>query len=231
MAIELTAIGTYATGIFDEGAAEIPDYDPETQRLFVVNGADSAVDVLDISDPTNPTFEFALSLTTGSPNSVAVKDGIVAIAVADSVDGEQGDVVFFDTDGNFLSSVDVGVLPDQLTFTPDGTKILVANEGEPVDDGDPEGSISIIDISAGAKEAEVTTADFTAFNGQEDTLRAEGIRIFPDRPASEDFEPEYIAISEDSSTAYVTLQENNAVAVVDIATATVTDVLPLGVQD
>ena len=51
MSIELTAVGTYATGIFDEGAAEIPAYDPETQRLFVVNGADSSIDVLDISDP------------------------------------------------------------------------------------------------------------------------------------------------------------------------------------
>ena len=80
-------------------------------------------------------------------------------------------------------------LCESLTFTTDGTKILVADEGEPVDDADPEGTISIIDISAGVGAAEVTTAGFTAFNGLEDTLRAEGIRIFPERPASEDFEP------------------------------------------
>lgn len=44
-------------------------------------------------------------------------------------------------------------------------------------------------------------------------------------------EPEYIAISADSTTAYVTLQENNAIATVDIATAAVTSVAPLGARD
>ncbi|MGK7886093.1 MAG: choice-of-anchor I family protein, partial [Crocosphaera sp.] len=88
----------------------------------------------------------------------------------------------------------------------------------------------------------VSTANFNAFDGQEDTLRANGVRIFgldidhPNDPtkkasASRDFEPEYIAVSPDGDTAFVTLQENNAFAVVDIATAMVTDVLPLGFKD
>ena len=231
MSIELSAIGTYATGIFDEGAAEVIAYDSNTLRLFVVNGASGTIDVLDLRDPNNPTFEFALQIESGSPNSVAVSNGIVAIAVENSTDGEPGNVVFFDTDGTFLNSLPVGVVPDMLTFTPDGSKVLVANEGVPTDDRDPEGSISIIDISAGVLAAQVVTADFRAFNGSEDTLRSQGVRIFPDRSASEDFEPEYIAIDEQGATAYVTLQENNAVAVVDIDSATVTGVIPLGVKD
>jgi YVTN family beta-propeller protein len=44
-------------------------------------------------------------------------------------------------------------------------------------------------------------------------------------------EPEYIAFNADGSKAYVTLQENNAVAIVDVATATVTDIKPLGWKD
>jgi len=46
-----------------------------------------------------------------------------------------------------------------------------------------------------------------------------------------DLEPEYITVSDDSKTAYVTLQENNAVAIVDIESARVTDIRPLGFKD
>jgi len=75
-------------------------------------------------------------------------------------------VAFFDTDANFLGAVEVGPLPDMVTFTPDGTKVLVANEGEPNDDYtvDPEGSVSIIDLTNGVTSATVQTAGFDAFN-------------------------------------------------------------------
>ena len=48
--IELNTLGTYASGAFDEGAAEIVAHDPANQRLFVINANDSTVDVLDIQD-------------------------------------------------------------------------------------------------------------------------------------------------------------------------------------
>jgi Ca2+-binding RTX toxin-like protein len=127
----------------------------------------------------------------------------------------------------------VGSLPDMLTFTPDGSKVLVANEGEP-GTIDPEGSVSIIDLAGGINnlsQANVATADFTSFNGLEAQLRAEGVRIFAGKTAAQDFEPEYIAVSADGQTAYVTLQENNTVAVIDIASATVTELQPLGLKD
>ena len=234
--IKLTQIGRFDTGIFDESAAEIPAYDPLSQRLFVVNGETKNVDVLDLSDPSNPTFLFAIDNTNlgGSPNSVDINNGIVAIAVENNNTQAPGELLFFNADGNLLNSVTIGALPDSLTFTPDGKKILVANEGEPNEDDptiDPKGTVSIIDISQGVNNAQVTTVDFTAFDGQEDQLRSQGVRIFPDKTFSQDVEPEYIAVSADGTTAFVTLQENNTVAVIDIESGVVTDLQPLGVQD
>ncbi|MCB0177198.1 MAG: choice-of-anchor I family protein [Anaerolineae bacterium] len=234
--VTLDLLGTYETGIFDGSAAEIVAYDPETERLFVVNAEEVSVDILNISDPTSPALVSRIDAAEfgGSANSVAVKDGVVAVAIEAEITQDPGQVVFLDTDGNVLNSVEVGALPDMVTFTPDGQKVLVANEGEPSDDYtvDPEGSVSIIDISGGAEAATVTTADFSAFDEQIDSLKAAGVRIFgPDATVSQDLEPEYIAVSPDSGTAYVSLQEANALAVVDLNGGTVTDIVPLGFKD
>ncbi|MBN3876121.1 MAG: putative Ig domain-containing protein [Nostoc sp. JL23] len=124
-----------------------------------------------------------------------------------------------------------------LTFTPDGTKVLVANEGEPNSYGqvnlvDPEGSVSIIDISGGVANATVAQASFTSFNSQIATLKAAGVRITgPGSTVAQDLEPEYIAVSPDGKTARITLQENNAIAILDIASATITNILPLGAKN
>ncbi|NER35348.1 MAG: calcium-binding protein [Oscillatoria sp. SIO1A7] len=233
MAIGLTPIGRYESGIFDESAAEIVAHDPGTQRLFVVNANNAAVDVLDIGDPTNPTLISTIDVTSigAGANSVAVANGVVAVAVENEDEVAPGTVAFFDANGSFLNSVTVGVLPDMVTFTPDGQKVLVANEGEPGEEEDPEGSISIIDISGGVASATVMTADFTAFNGRENELRGREVRIFPDKTVAEDLEPEYIAVSPDGSTAFVALQENNAIARVNIGTATVEEIIGLGYKD
>jgi hypothetical protein len=112
--------------------------------------------------------------------------------------------------------------------------VLSANEGEPSSEysNDPEGSITVIDLSAGIAAASVSQASFNAFNSQANDLRDSGVRITgPGASVSMDLEPEYIAVSFDNHTAYVTLQENNAMALVDLATATVTDIIALGYKD
>jgi phosphodiesterase/alkaline phosphatase D-like protein len=240
--LDIELLGTYATGVFDEGAAEIAAYDAATERLFVINAA-GTVDVLDISNPGYPTKLLEIpvkTLTGGTPNSVAARNGLVAIAIELVEEGTDtqlpGRVAFLPADITAAPTqldylVTVGALPDMLTFTPDGKTVLIANEGEPSDAFDPEGSVSVIDISSGPASAKVRTATFEAFNGQEDLLRSKGVRIFPDKKASEDFEPEFIAISPDSSVAFVALQEANAFAVLDIANAQILDILPLGYKD
>ncbi|MGC9457378.1 MAG: choice-of-anchor I family protein [Halothiobacillaceae bacterium] len=234
--IKLTASGQYQTGLFDESAAEIVSYDAQTQRAFVINAFSGKVDILDMSNPAalDKLGEIDVSDLGGAANSVAVHSGVVAVAVENNDKQANGFVAFFDADGVRQNVVTVGALPDALTFSADGRYVAVANEGEPNDEYtvDPEGSVSIIDLSNGVMSPVVRTADFRAFNGQEDALRAKGVRIFgPGASAAQDFEPEWVEFTADGSTVYVSLQENNAIAVVDVATATVTDVFPLGFKD
>ena len=231
--VTLVPLGTYATGVFDEGAQEIVTHDPITQRLFTVNANATTVDVLDISDPSNPTLTDTIDLTPlgGGLTSVSVANGILAVAVVNEVRTDPGLVAFYNAATlALLKTVEVGALPDMLTFTPDKSRVLTANEGEPSGDYtiDPEGSVSIVDLSGGVENATVTTADFKAFNG----LALPGIRVYgPGASVAQDLEPEYIAVSADSKTAWVTLQENNALAIVDILSATVTQLVPLGFKD
>lgn len=236
--LTLEKIGGYSTGQFGVSAAEIPAFDAASKRLFVVNAQLGAVDVLDLSNPANPikinVLDATAILAGAEINSVAVNNGIVAVAIQAPVKTDPGRMALYRAaDLSLISSVTIGAQPDMVTFTPDGNTVLVANEGEPSDDyqTDPEGSVSVIDVRDRANPV-VRTASFTAFNGQEATLRAQGVRIYgPGATAAKDLEPEYIAVSADGTTAWVTLQENNALARVNIATATVTSVLPLGFKN
>ncbi|SFC29917.1 choice-of-anchor I family protein [Massilia yuzhufengensis] len=235
--LTMEKIGSYNGG--KPGAAEITAYDAASKRLFVVNGANGTVDVLDLSTPSSPKLAGTISVAAlgAGVNSVAIHDGLVALAIEASPKTSPGTIAFYNAgDLKLVNSVKVGAQPDMLTFTPDGRSVLVANEGEPnsyglADSIDPEGSVSVITVNRGGTPT-VASADFRAFNGQEAALRAQGIRIYgPGASAAQDFEPEYIALSEDGRTAYVTLQENNAVAIVDVATAKVTSIKPLGTKN
>jgi len=252
-AVGLVPIGTYDAGNFEAGA-EIVAHHPATQQLYVTNSRDATVDIIDVADPTAPSLvsQIDLSGLGDAPNSVAVGNDVVAVAIhvdpvatpaVSPVDPQPGVVAFFEPDGTPLGSVEVGVLPDMVTFTPDGQTVVVANEAEPVcgvDLGgsenedianavDPSGGVSLIDVSGGDFTAlAATNLDFTSFDGAIDPE----VRVyFPGSKPSQDLEPEYVAVSADGSTAYVTLQENNAVAVVDIATEAITAVVPLGHKD
>jgi len=235
--LSMAVIGTYKTGVFDEGAAEIVAHDALNQRVFVINADAATVDVLDINDPTNPMLMGTIDASSIGKvaNSVAVYKGLVAVAIEADDKQAPGKVAFYDaTDLSYINDVTVGALPDMVTFTPNGINVLVANEGEPNDDYtvDPVGSVSIIDLRYGAAYATVRTASFDKYNGMEDALREQGIRIYgPGASVAQDFEPEYITVSRNSRTAWVGIQEANAMAVIDIKTAEVTDLLPLGTKD
>lgn len=234
----LSKIGGFGSALL--GASEITAFDSKSKRLFVVNGANGSLDVVDLADPSNPKVIQTISTAAfggGVFNSVAVYDGLVAVAIEAAPKTSAGKVAFYDGQTlALLNTVSVGSQPDMLTFSPDGKFVVTANEGEPnsygaADSVDPEGSVSVITVNRGGTPT-VASADFKAYVGQEATLRAQGVRIYgPGANAAQDLEPEYVAVTEDSKTAYVTLQENNAVAIVDLASAKVTSIKPLGFKD
>ena len=217
------------------GAAEITAFDPSTDRLFAVNNSYilNKIDVIDISNPALISVIHSISMVPygGYVNSVAVSNGKLAAAVESTDKQAAGKIVVFNTSTYAeIKSINVGALPDMVTFTPDGNYIISANEGEPSDNylNDPEGSVSIIKVS----DYSVKTINFSTFENQLATLTSKGFRIFgPGKNFNKDIEPEYVTVSDDNTTAYVTLQENNAIAEIDIVTGIVKKIMPLGFKD
>lgn len=226
-ALQLVRLGAYAAS--NDPAtpvapnAEVVAYDSTTSRLYVQNTNENRIEIvaLDATGSLTKTGEIGLSSLEqyGSVNSVAVFNGLVAVAYANVTGDAPGRVALFNADGSLLRSLTVGVGPDQIVFTRDGHRLLVANEGEQASAGsNPVGGVSIIDVSGGAANATVTaTVGFEGLDGSEAALRARGLAVTPGKGAAADIEPEYIAISPDNRFAYVTLQEVNGVAIIDLA--------------
>ena len=230
--VTLNHLASFETG--GEGSAETVAYDPETKQAFFTSSENNSFWIIDVSNPANPTLvkEVSLSDLGGGPNSIAFSQGIVAIAIENNDRTANGVVGLFNTDGVLQNTVQAGALPDMLTFTPDGSKILVANEGEPNDDYDvdPIGSVTIITVS----DLSTTTVDFSAYNDKKQSLLNKGIRIFGNNgtaTVAQDMEPEYITVAPDGSVAYVNCQEANALAVLDLTTNEFIDILPLGYKN
>ncbi|MGO1667038.1 choice-of-anchor I family protein [Flaviflexus sp.] len=259
--IALTPVGSYDSGVFDDSAAEIVAYLPDLKATVVVNAAEGTVDVLDSSDPTNPektgTLPVAgVELANGgtvpdgsTANSVDVRaDGLGVVAVEAPEKTDPGYLVFFDARNlEMLGGVTVTALPDMVGFSPDGSYVVSANEGEPSDEYgegtgiDPEGTVAVVSAPGGIaapSQDDVSIADFHAYDDETKTLH-EDVRIYgpqapnvdgePERRISRNLEPEYAGVTD--THAYVSLQEANAIAVVDLATAEVTDVWPMGFID
>ena len=225
-----THLGTVQSA---NNAGEIVAFDAATNRFFVTNGAGQSLAVYAMSASGGLTFVQSIPLG-GAPNSVAAKNGLVAAAVEGATGQALGMVKFFDAATGAANgpAVTVGAMPDMLVFTPDGSKVLTANEGEAdLATGliNPEGSVSIVDVATRI----AVTASFAPWNGQKAALQAAGVRIVDNNgiTLAQDLEPEYLTIDAAGTTAYVTLQEANALAEIDIATATVTQIRPLGFKD
>ena len=206
--------------------SEIPAFDPKTNTIWV-----AGVVGVDVLDGAAGTLVEHIDVTGyGLVNSVAIHDGLAAFAIEAGPPDRRapGVVVFYDTRARVPvgDPVTVGSLPDMLTFTHDGSKLLVANEGTPnaVADTaysapDPRGSVSIIDV---ATRSVIATAGFENVPQLGTNLRTN---------VGMDFEPEYIAVEKDGSRAFVTLQEANAVAVLDLSLNEFTEIIGLGAKD
>jgi len=242
--LQLLSRHTQRPATFDQGSAEVVTYDSASRTAILSDAAGNKLTFVNIANPLLPVVarEVALTPFNGRVNGVAVRNGLVAVALEDAtLKSNPGKVVFLDMLGNLRSQVTVGALPDMLVFTPNGQRVIVCNEGEPENNYavDPEGSVSIINVTNPTSPT-VQTVSFSSLNGRQDSLRALGVRIYGFRDSlgtrifssvAQDLEPEYAAITPDGATAYVTLQENNAIAVIDINAAALVRVMPLGWKD
>jgi hypothetical protein len=155
-------------------------------------------------------------------------------------------LAFFDYNtGSFLHSIDVGYHADSVRFSQDGTRLVVANEGEGnLNGSDGAGSLSVISLTGIISSAQVSgiasalTKDFSASNLaagvslsgiRNPYIAAVGapgtggtfINAVPDFTAPANInpagiEPEYAVVN--GGKVYVSLQENNAIGVFDLAT-------------
>jgi hypothetical protein len=218
--------------------SEIVVHDERTDTLWVAGVI--GVDVLDRE--TGQRVAHISVSHLGAVNSVAIHDGLAALAIENGTDRTlPGLVVFYDTRTRrqIGAPVAVGALPDMLTFTPNGRLLLVANEGTPnarptppgLSELDPVGSVSIIDV----RTREVVTLPIDPSIPGYDTLRLfPAVGTLPTQPATYspyDPEPEYIAVGDDGRHAYVVLQEANGVAVLDLRRRSFERIYSLGTKD
>lgn len=230
-AVSFTKQWTYQHNI----EAEITAFDASTNSIWVAGV--TGVDILDLN--TGNHLNYLNTAPFGEINSIDIYNGTAAFGIENTVRSANGFVQFYDTATQTIQKqVTVGALPDMVKFTPDGSKLLVANEGTPDQYGaslggtpetfdnapnDPQGSVSIIDMNSGVSNAQVVAT--ATFGGVAQT--GSHIRT----TTGMDFEPEYIAINEAGTKAFVTLQEANAIGVLDINSGTFEEVIGLGAKD
>lgn len=250
--IKLRKIGSYQVGVTnaDGGVAEIVRFNKDNGSFYLVNGAiqPPTVDIVKLT-PEGATEKVksidvaALvdsdTFQVGDLTSVDIntKEKYVAVAVQEEASEKAGKVLILDYEGELITSYSVGVQPDMVKISSDGSSILTADEGEPREGNayDPQGSVTIIDYKTG--EAKTVLFDDPSVIDDNVHIRGEvnidGIIINEGskEKAITDLEPEYIALSPDNKLAYVSLQENNAIATVDIAAGKVLSVKGLGAKD
>lgn len=245
--LEIANYNTNAGADGDGGVAEIVKYNKYNQTMYLVSGKTQSVHIVNLNNVnsnSNTTLEATKTVTlesigindAGDITSVDVSpDGKeIAIAIQHKDYDKNGYIARFDANGQLISIHEAGIQPDMITYSPDGSLILTANEGEPrqgyeAGTVDPKGSITALDTNTNQSY----DIDFTAFDSAESraALVADNVIIKKDTAPSVDFEPEYITISNDSLTAYVTLQEANSIATIDLTTKQVTRVDSLGFKD
>ncbi len=241
--LEATRIGEYRSGAaFATGGAEsvqVRSYDDGVRHLhaWIANGAERAIDIVSFDDPANPVRVKRVDVSvvegqpTAGPTSVAI-DPLgrgIAISIRNATLQQPGWIQLLNLNGDVVDTVAVGALPDMLTFSPDGSLILVANEGEPSDSYlvDPEGTVTLVDIGAGFLVSGTTTAGFAGVPSSGD-VRTIGPNA---SDPTLDYEPEHVLIEPSGDVAWVILQENNAIAKLDLGTRTFVEVRGLGVRD
>lgn len=254
---KLSLDARYDSGVqnVEGGTTEIVAYNKHNNSTYLVNGETKkveaialnygkkdalslkpflSVDIAELLKTIDSNFQY------GGLTSIAVHptENVIVTSVQAKGYNDYGYAVFLTGEGKLLSAVKVEVQPDNVTFSPDGTKALTANEGEPregygVGIVDPKGSLSVIDVANGFENLQAKTINFESFDNVEKraALVKDQVILKKGTLPSNDLEPEYITVSEDSKYAYVSLQENNALAKINLSSSEVVSIEGLGFKD
>ena len=122
--------------------AEYFKYLPSINAMIVMDDTGRKIDVYEISNAG--TFSWVKNYdvsSVGTPQSVTYNDDVVVVALdtgSRSLADGPGQIVVFNratiktaVAPLFFMSLTNGILPDNVVFSPDGTKLLVAIEAEP----------------------------------------------------------------------------------------------------
>ena len=242
----LEVVNSYSTGYSDQdgGVAEIIAYNKDNQKAYLVNGRERTIDILKydeaeksfVLDQRVDLSEMIEGFTFGDVTSVDVDTNFQRIAVAVQAEdyAANGAILILDYDGKYVTHFECGVQPDFVMFSQDGSMVLTADEGEPREgfgEGivDPIGSVTIVKLEEEGQP--VTTVNFEEWDAKRDELLAKNILLKKDLKPSEDFEPEYIAMTASPREIYVSLQEANAIATLDLESMSFTSIDSLGFKD
>lgn len=198
----ITLLNAYVEGnVTRAGGSEIVSYTTQDNTLLatVANAGASAFGVQIMTLSSSATLSerayidysatFGATANISSISSVAADPSNRGFGVATLIPTANtttaGKIAFFDLTSGFsggnrtLITLDVGFHPDSVTFSADGSKLIVVNEGEfnasvanPSSTGNAPGSISVIDLSgittatqiASLTNGNVNTFDFSAGN-------------------------------------------------------------------
>lgn len=233
--LPMQKVHTKHTNVFDNGGVDLVTYDKFNNYVYFLNKSQSRIEVYDYSKLSQPIFKHYITAATSNISGIDVYLKTVAIVGYDSPQSS-GKLEFYDEKGTALGQYPTGSTPKNVTFSPNGTWVLVANEGAPSDDYtvDPIGSVTVLAINNGIPNTPPSAVVFIDFTKLDTTAYDPMIQVYGNNGnqlPSQDLEPENIAINPTSTKAYVTLQENNAVAVIDILSAKLDTVIGLGYKD
>ncbi len=235
---------TFLDGAESVGGGEIVSFDAASGSLLttVSEGINHRVGIysmnsggelsnyrtVDLSATFGVDGSSTFSLSSVAADPLGRGFGVASLIPTDRLN-TVGKVVLFDIGtGSVLKSLDVGYHPDSVSFTPDGSRLFVANEAEFVATTGTQtpGSVSIVSLAgvsdasqvSGLTGAAVTDVNFSTGLAAGVTLA--GVRnarldtTLVKSPDALDVEPEYVTATNDK--AYVSLQEGNAIAVIDL---------------
>jgi YVTN family beta-propeller protein len=222
---------------------------PDGSRLYV-GDMDTSTNTVVVIDTATNTILTRLTSGFSIPQGLAINPAGTRLYVANNncCSGAPGYVSVLDTSNySTIATIQVGLEPTHIAFTPDGTKAYVTNNGGQ----SLGGTVSVIDTgtntvtntittgttpgtgpyvvavnSTGTRAYVLNTYYWAGTNGKVSVIDTSTDSIVATVPVG--YTPEFVALSLDDSKLYVPNAASNTLSVIDAATNTVVGSIPVG---